>query len=192
MSSIHSKRLLLFVLLPFLFSVICNTPSSAATASPQAASKLIDEVCQGVKNGDYGFCVRTLESDPRAAGADLLGLAQISIEVSSRGVARNLVHTQNLLRLAKDPALKSSLRSCLDLYDTSFFWISEANNFLREKDYRNVILRAKRVHGNAARCEHGLKALRPPVPSPLTSQNHAAEVLAQTLGSAAYLLRGQV
>ncbi|KAL5983665.1 hypothetical protein ACLOJK_017755 [Asimina triloba] len=97
---------LLLVLLLFVFPTFFPFTTQDAV--------LLDNVCK--QTDAYGLCVSALLSDPRSPGADLRGLALVSIDL----VLENLTDTRaaigELLKSASDPNLKETLGQCRFLY----------------------------------------------------------------------------
>ncbi|XP_058096169.1 putative invertase inhibitor [Magnolia sinica] len=122
-------KLILLLLLFFLF-VYCNTSTYKSTI-------------------DYEFCIHILDSDPRTANADLVGLANISLDLALRNATDTHGYISHLLENATEPSMKKWLNICLEKYDHALAGISDAFMSLASKVYENFDLKAQFVDAQA-------------------------------------------
>lgn len=82
---------------------------------------------------NYTFCVSTLEADPKSHGADLYGLANITLYLAGTKVI-NI--TAQIQELKKDPKVdQPALQDCEEAPDS----MQEAIDSFKEKDYDTCI-----------------------------------------------------
>ncbi|MCD7464778.1 hypothetical protein HAX54_053407 [Datura stramonium] len=123
---------------------------------------LIDDVCS--KALKKKICLSTLRANPRSKGANLEGLATISIDLSQKNAksVRDLVNT--LLKQAKDPKLKSRYVSCLENYNDAINNLGELPGYLKSKDYGSLNIHASAASDDPSTCDDNFSG--PPAEPP--------------------------
>ncbi|XP_068660626.1 putative invertase inhibitor [Aristolochia californica] len=179
-------RPLPLVLVPFL--LVFTDPSLGARLGDQNSDELVDRVCRG--SDDYYFCVSTLNSDHRTPNADLVGLAQISVDVTTKDLTSTYNYIEVLLKKTTDPRMKRDLGQCSGFYDTARNATLDASKAVARKDFAEVVTDAQLVGAAVGDCQDVFRAENPPLASPLKEQNQNAIDLATIVNSAANLLRG--
>ncbi|CAN4085969.1 unnamed protein product [Withania somnifera] len=118
---------------------------------------LINDVCS--KTQKPTICLSTLNGDPRSKGANLEGLATISIDISLKNMqfARNLVNS--LLKQATDPNLKTRYNSCLENYNDSIDDLKELPALLNSKDYLGLNVHASAALDGPSTCDDNFTTL---------------------------------
>ncbi|XP_074576121.1 putative invertase inhibitor [Curcuma longa] len=86
-----------------------------------AAHATVESTCKSISDSDhpgvqYDFCVKTLQSDPSSATADVRGLAVIATKLSSKKATEISGKIKELLKSSQDKAEKESLSTCDELY----------------------------------------------------------------------------
>ncbi|XP_059315563.1 pectinesterase inhibitor-like [Lycium ferocissimum] len=143
---------------PFLIVVLLSI-SSVLTS---VRADLVDDVCS--KTQKPAICLSALRADPRSKGANLEGLATISIDASLKNAqsTRNLVNT--LLKQATDPKLKTRYASCLENYNDAVDDIGGLPAFLKSKDYGGLNTHASAASDDPSTCDENFSG--PPAEAP--------------------------
>lgn len=128
-----------------------------------AKADLIGDVCS--KAQKPALCLSALNADPRSKGANLEGLATISIDISQKNAqtVRDLVNT--LLKQATDPKLKTRYDSCLENYNDAVDDLGELPGFLKSKDYLGLNVHASAAFDGPTTCDDNFSET-PPAEAP--------------------------
>ncbi|GMI66657.1 pectin methylesterase inhibitor 5 [Hibiscus trionum] len=103
---------------------------------------LIDSICK--PSEDYAFCISRVGNDPRAATADLHGLALISISVTAIYIQETLDKIYELIHELKDPVTQSRLTLCQSDYNEalsnfqSSFTTTSRDSFFEAIDFVRI------------------------------------------------------
>ncbi|KAJ8548018.1 hypothetical protein K7X08_021254 [Anisodus acutangulus] len=145
----------------FVLFLIVSLLSISSTLTSVRAD-LVDDVCS--KTQKPAICLSVLRADPRSKGANLEGLATISIDISLKNAksTRDLVNT--LLKQATDPKLKTRYDSCLENYNDAVDDLGELPSFLKSKDYDGLNIHASAVSDDPSTCDDNFSG--PPAESP--------------------------
>ncbi|KAK4358002.1 hypothetical protein RND71_023612 [Anisodus tanguticus] len=135
---------------------------SISSTLTSVRADLVDDVCS--KTQKPAICLSALRADPRSKGANLEGLATISIDISLKNAksTRDLVNT--LLKQATDPKLKTRYDSCLENYNDAVDDLGELPSFLKSKDYDGLNIHASAVSDDPSTCDDNFSG--PPAESP--------------------------
>ncbi|XP_015087191.2 pectinesterase inhibitor-like [Solanum pennellii] len=112
---------------------------------------LINDVCS--KTQKPAICVSALKGDSRSRGANLEGLATISIDISLKNMqsTHDLVYT--LLKQATDPKLKTRYSSCLENYNDGIDDLRGLPDLLKSKDYAGLNIHASAAFDDSSTCD---------------------------------------
>ena len=102
--------------------------------------KEVQDICSTTQ--DPPFCVKALNSDSRTAGADLKGLAQISIDLAKADATKTAPLIASLEEKAKDPKLKGRYETCAENYDNSIDSLDECTESVSSGDYNSLNIQA--------------------------------------------------
>lgn len=99
----------------FFFFFLVSTPLFFSPTD--AASDIVEGVCK--ESGNYSFCIKALELDPRTAGAkNHMDLAVIALEMGISNSTGTRIYIARMYRSPKtDPPQQSALKGCLWGYD---------------------------------------------------------------------------
>uniref|UniRef100_M1D8M6 Pectinesterase inhibitor n=1 Tax=Solanum tuberosum TaxID=4113 RepID=M1D8M6_SOLTU len=103
-------------------------------------ANLINDVCSKTRNPV--ICLSALQGDPRSQGANLEGLATISIDLSQKSTRSTYDLVKTLLTQTTDPNLKTRYTSCLENYNDALNNLGELSSFLNSKDYDSLNIHA--------------------------------------------------
>ncbi|XP_058096236.1 putative invertase inhibitor [Magnolia sinica] len=137
---------------------------------------------------DYKFCIHTLDSDPRTTTADLVGLANISLDLTFHNATDTHVYISRLLENANEPTIKKWLNICHEKYGYALAGISDSFNDLAYKDYENLNLSAQLVGAQALQCEKSFGAKEESHKSPLSLRNDDLNRLSDIVATIASIL----
>ncbi|XP_015069537.1 pectinesterase inhibitor-like [Solanum pennellii] len=123
---------------------------------------LISDVCS--KALKPAICLSALRGDSRSKGANLEGLAAISIDLSLKNMqsAHDLVNT--LLKQATDPKLKTRYSSCLENYNDGIDELRGLPALLKSGDYSGLNIHASAALDDPSTCDDNFSG--PPVEAP--------------------------
>ncbi|XAR70351.1 hypothetical protein NMG60_11027178 [Bertholletia excelsa] len=146
-------------LLPLLLS-LSHLRLLSARPGPETPPKpdLIDKVCSQADN--HPFCLKTLRSDPRSAGADLQGLAQVSIDLAHSGAENVYGFVHLLVKQATKARLKERYTFCEGNYYRTIVYIEEANDSFGSEDYQSMSVQASSAMEEVDACAEEFE--RPP------------------------------
>ncbi|KAK6795089.1 hypothetical protein RDI58_008542 [Solanum bulbocastanum] len=125
-------------------------------------SDLIDDICS--KTLKKAVCLSALRADPRSKGANLEGLATISIDLSQKKAKSTHDLVSTLLKQATDPNLKTRYSSCLENYNDTINDLGELSGFLKSKDYESLNIHASAASDGPSTCDDNFSG--PPTESP--------------------------
>ncbi|XP_058078538.1 putative invertase inhibitor [Magnolia sinica] len=117
---------------------------------------------------------------------DLVGLANISLDLTLRNATDTHAFISHLLENATDPAMKKWLNSCQKNYDYALAGIRDTFRDIASKDYESMIFTVDIVGAQALICEHsfGEKGHK----SPLNHRNNDLNRLSNIVGAIASIL----
>ncbi|XP_049407828.1 pectinesterase inhibitor-like, partial [Solanum stenotomum] len=123
---------------------------------------LINDVCS--KTQKPTICLSALKGDSRSKGANLEGLATISIDISLKNMqsTHDLVNT--LLNQATNPKLKTRYSSCLENYNDGIDDLRGLPALLKSKDYVGLNIHASAALDDPSTCDDNFSD--PPPESP--------------------------
>lgn len=130
-------------------------------------SKEVEDICSTTL--DPPFCVQALNSDSRTAGADLKGLAQISIGLTKSDATKTATLIASLVKKAKDAKLKGRYESCAENYDNSISSLEECKESVSSGDYVSLNFQASAAMDGPTTCLDGFEG-PPEAPSQLSSK----------------------
>ena len=140
---------------PLLLALFFICLSILSNLFTSAEADLINDVCSGSKNPQ--FCINSLRSDPRSGSADLKGLGQIAIDLTTRSTKSTKSLVDSLKQHATDTRLKGIYDSCSENYGYSIYDLGEAASLLKSGDYLGVNLRASAALDDADTCDDNFK-----------------------------------
>ncbi|KAL5561419.1 hypothetical protein UlMin_031166 [Ulmus minor] len=122
------------------------------TTSP---NNLIETACQ--KAPHKKLCINMLESDPSTNGADLKGLALISIKLAASNASDIAEHVKILFNdTSLDPAVQDGVSECLEHYLDAAEQLDDAVAALLVKAYNDVETWVNVALGDADMCDAAL------------------------------------
>ncbi|XP_058096171.1 putative invertase inhibitor [Magnolia sinica] len=168
----------------FSFPILLVSVTVFLQFSNSMSSSLIHKTCKSTI--DYKFCIHTLDSDPRTANADLVRLANISLDLTSHNATDTHGYISHLLENATEPAMKKWLNLCFENYDYALAGISDAIMSLASQVYENLDLSVQFVGAQARICEDsfGEKGHK----SPLSLRNDDLNRLSDIVSTIASIL----
>ncbi|KAK4735215.1 hypothetical protein R3W88_009476 [Solanum pinnatisectum] len=118
---------------------------------------LISDVCS--KTQKPAICLSALRGDSRSKGANLEGLAAISIDISLKNMqsAHDLVNT--LFKQATDPKLKTRYSSCLENYNDGIDDLRGLPALLKFRDYAGLNIHASAALDDPSTCDDNFSDL---------------------------------
>lgn len=141
-----------------LFLIVSLPPISLTSVR----ADLVNDVCS--KTQKPAICLSALNGDSRSKGANLEGLATISIDISLTNIqsTHDLVNT--LLNQATDPILKRRYGSCLENYNEGVDDLRELPALLKSKDYGGLNTHASAALDEPSSCDDNFSD--PPTEAP--------------------------
>ncbi|KAI0494595.1 hypothetical protein KFK09_024736 [Dendrobium nobile] len=94
----------------------------------------VEKICKQValeKGGDYDFCLKSLQRDPKSSTASTAGLALIATRRAKEDFRSALATVKKLLRGNITDNDKSSLAVCAEVYDDGVYILREAIGAIR-------------------------------------------------------------
>ncbi|XP_058092927.1 putative invertase inhibitor [Magnolia sinica] len=170
-------RLLSFPILLIVVTIFLQISNSMS-------SSLIHKTCKSTI--DKKFCIDTLDSDPRTANADLVSLANISLDLTLRNATDTREYISHLLENATDPVMKKWLNGCLKSYGGALAGIRDASRDIASKDYESMVHSIQIGGSQPLICEQsfGEKGHK----SPLNHRNNDVNRLSNIVGAIASIL----
>ncbi|KAL6979646.1 hypothetical protein U1Q18_021302 [Sarracenia purpurea var. burkii] len=146
----------------FLISILLVFPSIphlSARPSAKVKNDLLNKVCPATKNPP--FCSKTLGGNPRSAGANIYGLAEISTDLTDASAWKTFGIVQSLAEKETDPELKKRYVSCNGSYNQATGYADEAKGSVIDyEDYQSMGVLSSMVNSEVFDCEEILK--KPP------------------------------
>ncbi|XP_074556445.1 putative invertase inhibitor [Curcuma longa] len=139
-----------------------------------AAHATVESTCKAVSGGEsggkYDFCVKTLQSDPASATADLRGHAVIATSLSSNKAAEVFAKIQTLLQSSQDKDERMCLSTCSELYDLLISDLDKASSAIKESRKDDAITALSSSLDAPDNCEMAFEELS--VTSPLAADDN--------------------
>lgn len=140
--------------------VASNQPGNTVTAGTTGAvgGNLIEVACQHATHKD--LCITNLKNDPNSKGADLTGLAYITIRLAAANAADVEAHLRTLLinnASSLDPAVQQGVSDCIEHYSDANDQLDDSVAALSSKAFKDIELWVQVAIGDADFCENSLK-----------------------------------
>ncbi|KAF3676975.1 hypothetical protein CQW23_08277 [Capsicum baccatum] len=120
---------------------------------------LINDVCS--KALKPAICLSTLNGDPRSKGANLEGLATISIDISLKNAQSTRGLVNSLLKQATDQQAKTRYSSCLENYNDAIDELGGLPSLLKSKDYSGLNIHASAASDGPSTCDDNFTSEEP-------------------------------
>ncbi|XP_042386809.1 putative invertase inhibitor [Zingiber officinale] len=135
-----------------------------------AAHATVESTCKAVSlYTDYDFCVKTLQSDPTSATADLRGHAVIATNLSSDKAAEIFAKIQTLLKSSKNIDETLCLSTCSQQYISLISNLDKAWSAIKESRKDDAMDALSASYDAPDTCEMGFEHLS--VPSLLAAED---------------------
>ncbi|XP_027174575.1 pectinesterase inhibitor-like [Coffea eugenioides] len=138
------------------------------------------------------FCINSLRSDRRSGSADLKGLGQIAIDLTTRSAKSTKTLVDSLKQHATDTRLKGIYDSCSENYGDSIDDLGEATSLLKSGDYLGVNLRASAALDGADTCDDNFKDAKLVEPRNLADASQNVQNLCEIILIIANRLGGNI
>ncbi|XP_042380441.1 putative invertase inhibitor [Zingiber officinale] len=135
-----------------------------------AAHATVESTCKAVSlYTDHDFCVKTLQSDPTSATADLRGHAVIATNLSSDKAAEVFAKIQTLLKSSKNIDETLCLSTCSQQYISLISNLDKAWSAIKESRKDDALDAFSASYDAPDTCEMGFEHLS--VPSLLAAED---------------------
>ncbi|KAG6511793.1 putative invertase inhibitor [Zingiber officinale] len=145
-----------------------------------AAHATVESTCKAVSlYTDYDFCVKTLQSDPTSATADLRGLAVIATNLSSDKAVEVFAKIQTLLKSSQGKEERMCLSICSKLYEVLIRDLNNAWSAIKESRKGDAMSAVSACFDAPSTCEDTFAELSftLSMPSPLKADDKDQEQL---------------
>ncbi|XP_050384371.1 uncharacterized protein LOC126800983 [Argentina anserina] len=133
-------------LLVFVFLIINIHPSKA-----QNTQQLIEKICRSMEV--YGFCKQTFDENLKSPNADIVAITQITVERATDNATKTHDFIRQTLESTTDPAVKSALTVCENVYALLMQSFDSAAVSFFQKDYTSVEKNERGTAKAEASCE---------------------------------------
>ncbi|KAG6516081.1 putative invertase inhibitor [Zingiber officinale] len=142
-----------------------------------AAHATVESTCKAVS--DYDFCVKTLQSDPASATADLRGQAVIATNLSSDKAVEVFAKIQTLLKSSQGKEERMCLSICSKLYEVLIRDLNNAWSAIKESRKGDAMSALSGCFDAPSTCEDTFAELSftLSMPSPLKADDKDQEQL---------------
>ncbi|KAK2977625.1 hypothetical protein RJ640_007261 [Escallonia rubra] len=148
---------------------------------------IVTDLCS--KAQDPNFCTDALASDPRAATADLKGLGQISIDLSTANATDTLHKLRVLIKFVKDKEVRKRLTICKVFYNQCIETLKKTSDDLKTGGYQDMKTYALFSYYAMKNCEKVLAQNQPPINvNPLADANLNLELLTNIVVTATIMV----
>ncbi|XP_027156298.1 pectinesterase inhibitor-like [Coffea eugenioides] len=154
----------------------------------EATQDLVERVCS--KSKDPSFCTKALESDPRSRTANLAGLCQISIDLSTTNAKSTQALVTSLGKKATDKISKEIYNTCLENYTNSISVLGDCTKRLQAGDYAGVNIKASAAQTEVDTCDECFKERKLSEPPTLTNACQKEQKLCNIILVTANMLQG--
>ncbi|GKV01506.1 hypothetical protein SLEP1_g14056 [Rubroshorea leprosula] len=154
MTSVPTYTLLFSSLVISLF--LFTNPASSADPQTQ---ELIDKICRQME--DYGFCNQTFSANLKSPLTDLVGLTQITIEITIQNASNDFVYAKSILDRATDPHMIKVLTECVKDYQAIRGSFIKAMRSFMLRDYKGMLNYELPNSKSVALCQEGFSSAKP-------------------------------
>ncbi|KAL6208212.1 hypothetical protein ACLB2K_019163 [Fragaria x ananassa] len=134
-------------------------PGKPAGGKPSGpiSGNLLEEACKQATNKD--LCINSLKKDPNSQGADLTGLAFITLRLAAANAADVESHLRTLMlknATGLDPDVQQGVQDCIDSYTDANEQLDDSVAALSDRKFKDVVVWVKVAIADSNYCESSL------------------------------------